>query len=67
MNGKGTIAGKAIELLQETYTSLGPHLRVNQAEIHEDFIQSCMDRLKASLDTIQSLWLDTAMWRLLVA
>lgn len=55
MNGTDEIAGKAIELLQETYTNLGPQLKANQAEIHEDFIQSCMDRLKASLDTIQIL------------
>lgn len=55
MSSTDEIAGKAIELLQETYTNLGPQLRANQAEIHEDFIQSCMDRLKASLDTIQGI------------
>ncbi|XP_039251519.2 ubiquitin carboxyl-terminal hydrolase 9X-like [Styela clava] len=61
MNGTDEIAGKAIELLQETYTNLGPQLRTNQAEIHEDFVQSCMDRLKASLDTIQILVTDKSV------
>ncbi|XP_070538663.1 ubiquitin carboxyl-terminal hydrolase 9X-like isoform X2 [Ptychodera flava] len=49
------IASRAIELLKETYTNLGPRLQANQVEIHEDFIQSCMDRLKAAYDTITVL------------
>uniref|UniRef100_A0A6I8RWE9 ubiquitinyl hydrolase 1 n=1 Tax=Xenopus tropicalis TaxID=8364 RepID=A0A6I8RWE9_XENTR len=46
------IASRAIDLLKEIYTNLGPRLQVNQVEIHEDFIQSCFDRLKASYDTL---------------
>uniref|UniRef100_A0A8C4ME89 USP domain-containing protein n=1 Tax=Equus asinus asinus TaxID=83772 RepID=A0A8C4ME89_EQUAS len=46
------IASRAIDLLKEIYTNLGPRLRVNQVAIHEDFIQSCFDRLKASYDTL---------------
>ena len=38
------IANRAIELLKETFTSLGPPLQNNQAEIHADFISSCIDR-----------------------
>ncbi|XP_071839115.1 ubiquitin carboxyl-terminal hydrolase 9X-like isoform X3 [Apostichopus japonicus] len=49
------IAAKAIELLKETYTNLGPRLQANQVDIHIDFIQSCMDRLKAMYDTLRSL------------
>lgn len=46
------IACRAIDLLKEIYTNLGPRLQVNQVVIHEDFIQSCFDRLKASYDTL---------------
>ncbi|XP_070258877.1 ubiquitin carboxyl-terminal hydrolase 9X isoform X2 [Myotis yumanensis] len=46
------IANRAIALLKEIYTNLGPRLQVNQVVIHEDFIQSCFDRLKASYDTL---------------
>lgn len=49
------IANSAIELLKETFTNLGPSLQANQVDIHEDFIQSCMDRLKAFYDTITVL------------
>nr|CAC38831.1 putative ubiquitin-specific protease [Mus musculus] len=46
------ISSRAIDLLKEIYTSLGPKLQANQVVIHEDFIQSCFDRLKASYDTL---------------
>ncbi|CAG0892062.1 unnamed protein product, partial [Darwinula stevensoni] len=49
------IATRAIELLKETSTNLGPRLQANQAEIHEDFISSCMDRLKSFYDTFSIL------------
>ncbi|KAL4667321.1 hypothetical protein H8959_006010 [Pygathrix nigripes] len=46
------IANRAIDLLKDIYTNLGPRLKVIQVVIHEDFIQSCFDRLKASYDTL---------------
>ena len=46
------VAEKAIFLPKEIYTNLGPKLQSNQVDIHEDFLQYCMDRLKASYDTI---------------
>uniref|UniRef100_A0A8C9SFP8 ubiquitinyl hydrolase 1 n=1 Tax=Scleropages formosus TaxID=113540 RepID=A0A8C9SFP8_SCLFO len=52
IQGSDEIANRAIDLLKEIYTNLGPKLQVNQVEIHEDFIQSCFDRLKASYDTL---------------
>ncbi|XP_051753215.1 probable ubiquitin carboxyl-terminal hydrolase FAF-X isoform X2 [Ctenopharyngodon idella] len=52
IQGSDDIATRAIDLLKEIYTNLGPKLLVNQVEIHEDFIQSCFDRLKASYDTL---------------
>ncbi|XP_042614954.1 probable ubiquitin carboxyl-terminal hydrolase FAF-X isoform X2 [Cyprinus carpio] len=52
IQGSDDIATRAIDLLKEIYTNLGPKLQVNQVEIHEDFIQSCFDRLKASYDTL---------------
>lgn len=49
------IASKAIDLLKETFTNLGPKLLGSQVDIHEDFISSCFDRLRASYDTISIL------------
>lgn len=49
------VSEKAILLLKDIYTNLGPRLQSNQVEIHEDFLQDCMDRLKASFDTISVL------------
>ncbi|XP_057352255.1 probable ubiquitin carboxyl-terminal hydrolase FAF-X isoform X2 [Manis pentadactyla] len=49
------VASRAIDLLKEMYTKLGPRLQVNQVVIHEDFIQSCFNRLKASYDTLCAL------------
>ncbi|CAH1782281.1 unnamed protein product [Owenia fusiformis] len=49
------VAEKAIYLLKDIYTNLGPRLQSNQVEIHEDFLQDCVDRLKASYDTITIL------------
>jgi len=45
---------RAIHLLKETYTSLGPRLVNSQVEIHEDLIGSCCDRLRASHDTLRA-------------
>ncbi|XP_071033260.1 ubiquitin carboxyl-terminal hydrolase 9X isoform X5 [Parasteatoda tepidariorum] len=53
--GSEDVANRAIELLKETYTNLGPRLQASQMDIHEDFVQSCMDRLKAAFDTISVL------------
>ncbi|XP_041351568.1 probable ubiquitin carboxyl-terminal hydrolase FAF-X isoform X2 [Gigantopelta aegis] len=49
------VAEKAITLLKDIFTNLGPRLQQNQVEIHEDFIQSCVDRLKAPFDTVSVL------------
>ncbi|XP_071799117.1 ubiquitin carboxyl-terminal hydrolase 9X-like isoform X1 [Asterias amurensis] len=49
------IANRAIDLLKEINTNLGPRLQGAQVDIHEDFIQSCMDRLKAMYDTLRIL------------
>lgn len=46
------IAQKAIELLRETFTNLGPRLQANQYLIHEDFIMNCISKLKVILFTI---------------
>ncbi|XP_053404353.1 probable ubiquitin carboxyl-terminal hydrolase FAF-X isoform X2 [Mercenaria mercenaria] len=49
------VAEKAIVLLKDTFTNLGPRLQQSQIEIHEDFIQTTMDRLKALFDTVSIL------------
>ncbi|KAK7089931.1 ubiquitin carboxyl-terminal hydrolase 9X-like isoform X2 [Littorina saxatilis] len=49
------VADKAVMLLKDTFTNLGPRLQQNQVEIHEDFIGSCVDRLKALYDTVTVL------------
>ena len=49
------MSNKAIDLLKETFTNLGPRLAAQQLEIHEDFIGLCIYRLKASFDTVSVL------------
>lgn len=46
------IAARAIELLREVSTNLGPRLLVSQLDYHETFITECYDRLRAHYDTI---------------
>ncbi|XP_047471205.1 probable ubiquitin carboxyl-terminal hydrolase FAF-X isoform X2 [Penaeus chinensis] len=53
--GTEDIASRAIELLRETFTNLGPRLQANQVIIHDDFLSSCMSRLKAMYDTVSVL------------
>ena len=55
MHAPEEVSEKAITLLKDTFTNLGPHLLQNQIEIHEDFIQTTMDRLKALYDTLSIL------------
>lgn len=50
--GGEDIANRAIELLKEVSTALGPKLQANVAEFHENFINECRDRLKAHFDKI---------------
>ena len=52
---KSAAKQRAIELLKETYTNLGPRLASSQVEIHDDFIQQCLDRLHAAYDTVSLL------------
>lgn len=58
LNGSEEVSIRAIELLKETFTNLGPRLQSNQVEIHDDFIQSCVDRLRAAYDTVSILLSD---------
>lgn len=53
--GKEMISHKAIQLLKEVSTALGPRLQANIAMFHENFIMECCDRLRAYHDTIQVL------------
>ncbi|KAK7070589.1 putative ubiquitin carboxyl-terminal hydrolase FAF-X [Halocaridina rubra] len=53
--GSEEFAGRAIELLRETFTNLGPRLQANQVIIHDDFLSNCMSRLKAMYDTVSVL------------
>ncbi|KAK9879631.1 hypothetical protein WA026_006697 [Henosepilachna vigintioctopunctata] len=49
------IALKAIEILKEVSTNLGPRLMSAQMQFHENFITECYDRLRAHYDTISVL------------
>lgn len=49
------IASRAIELLKEVSTNLGPRLLQSQVEFHETFITECYDRLRAHYDTVTVL------------
>ena len=52
------VAEKAVSLLKDIFTSLGPRLQQKQVAIHEDLVTSCMDRLKAAFDTVSVLGQD---------
>lgn len=52
LNSPESVAEKPVALLKEIFTNLGPHLQQNHVDIHEDFIQTCIDRLKPSYDTV---------------
>lgn len=49
------IAARAIELLREVSTNLGPRLYQNQVDFHMQYIAECYDRLRAHYDTITVL------------
>ncbi|ESN99989.1 hypothetical protein HELRODRAFT_176291 [Helobdella robusta] len=49
------VAEKGILLLKDVYTNLGAQLQAKQVEIHEDFLQDCLNRLKAMYDTVKAL------------
>lgn len=49
------MANRAIGFLRSIFTALGPKLIPQQAGVHEDFLSSCMDRLKAAHDTMKVL------------
>lgn len=55
MHASDPVADRAIELLRETFTNLGPRLQGSRTDIHEDMLQQCMDRLKAAYDTACAL------------
>ncbi|CAL8103226.1 unnamed protein product [Calicophoron daubneyi] len=58
LDAPDAVAVRAMELLQQLYTNLGPHLIPNRKELNEDFLQHCFTRLKADHDTVRCL-LDT--------
>lgn len=49
------IAFKAIELLIEVSTAIGPHLQENISLFHENFINDCCDKINLSFDRISML------------
>ncbi len=50
--GSDEVAKKAIELMKETFTNLGPKLQAQQTIIHEDFNGHCLNILKSAHDTL---------------
>ncbi|XP_055695090.1 probable ubiquitin carboxyl-terminal hydrolase FAF isoform X2 [Lutzomyia longipalpis] len=50
--GGEEIACKAIELLKEVSTALGPRLQANVGIFHENFIDECCDRLRSHYDNV---------------
>lgn len=49
------IANRAIELLKEVSTNLGPRLQTSCVAFHENYISECLDRLRAHYDTVSIL------------
>lgn len=54
-NSPEEIANRAIELLKEVNTNLGPRLQSSVLAFHVTYIGECMDRLKAHYDTVSVL------------
>ncbi|KAK3733916.1 hypothetical protein QZH41_000977 [Actinostola sp. cb2023] len=54
LHSSSDIANRAIELIKETFTNLGPNLRDNQVEIHNQFIQTCTSRIQESAKVLLS-------------
>lgn len=54
-NSGDEIANRAIELLKEVNTNLGPRLQCSLLEFHDTYISECLDRLKAHYDTVSVL------------
>lgn len=54
-NSPEEIANRAIELLKEVNTNLGPRFQSSVLEFHVTYIGECMDRLKAHYDTVSVL------------
>nr|CAD7574966.1 unnamed protein product [Timema californicum] len=54
-NSGDEIAGRAIELLKEVNTNLGPRLQASLLEFHDSFVSECLDRLRAHYDTVSVL------------
>lgn len=54
-NGGDAIANRAIELLKEVNTNLGPRLQTTLCDFHDTHISECVDRLRAHCDTITIL------------
>lgn len=57
-------AHKAIIILKNLYTNLGPKLIDSQIELHHDLINTCFDRLRASYDTLSALENDSIEWKM---
>jgi ubiquitin carboxyl-terminal hydrolase 9/24 len=51
-NSGEEIAFKAIELMKEVSTALGPRLQENIVEFHESFITDCCDKIKITYERI---------------
>lgn len=54
-NSDDEIANRAIELLKEVNTNLGPRLQASLVEFHENYISECCDRLRAHYDNVSVL------------
>lgn len=53
--GGDAIANRAIELLKEVNTNLGPRLQTSLSDFHDTHISECINRLRALYDTISLL------------
>lgn len=54
-NTSDEIANRAIELLKEVSTNLGPKLQQTSVHFHENYISECLERLSAHYNTVMVL------------
>uniref|UniRef100_A0A146LHV0 ubiquitinyl hydrolase 1 n=3 Tax=Lygus hesperus TaxID=30085 RepID=A0A146LHV0_LYGHE len=54
-SGSDDMAARAIQLLKEVTTNLGPRLQNTTVGFHRNYISECLDRLRAHYDTVSAL------------
>lgn len=55
INASDDIAARAIEIMREVTTNLGPRLTLDSDQFHDTFMSECSDRLRVHFDNVNIL------------